>query len=147
MTSEGGCEVAKRIAGWARQMLERPGSFGTLATLSADGSPHQAVVWYLLRGDSVVVNSAVGRTWPGNLVRDPRCSLLVEQGYDWVSLVGRVEVVSEQAAAQADIAAMARRYHAADPEHAERMIEQDFRPQQRISFVLRPQRIAQHPDA
>ena len=136
-----------RIEGWARAMLERAGSFGTLATLSVDGTPHQAVVWFLVRGDTIVMNSRVGRVWPSNLLRDPRCSLLVEHGYDWVSLVGRVQVVAEQAAAQADIAAMARRYHSADPDHAEHMIRHVFERQERISFVLHPSRIAEHPDA
>jgi PPOX class probable F420-dependent enzyme len=134
------------IGGWAREMLERVNSFGTLATINADGTPHQAVVWYLVRGDSLVVNSAVGRIWPANLRRDPRCSLLVEDGYDWVSIQGSVEVVSDQPTAQADIAAMARKYKADDPEAAERMIREVFEPQERITFVLRPARIVEHPD-
>ena len=139
--------MSARIEGWAREMLEAEGHFGTLATISADGTPHQAVVWYLLRGDTLVVNSAVGRIWPANLLRDPRCSLLVEDGYDWVSVSGTVEVVTDQPTAQADIAEMARRYNADAPETGERMIREVFQPQQRISFVLRPVRIAEHPDA
>jgi PPOX class probable F420-dependent enzyme len=136
-----------RIEGWAREMLEREGVFGTLATISADGSPLQAVVWYLLRGDTVVLNSRVGRAWPTNLLRDPRCSMLVEDGYDWVSVNGVVEVVPEQATAQADIAAMARRYHRHDPANAERMIREVFEPQERISFLLHAERVVEHPDA
>jgi PPOX class probable F420-dependent enzyme len=139
--------VTVKIEGRARQLLQRPDVFGTLATLASDGAPHQAVVWYLVRGDTIVVNSAVGRIWPTNLLRDPRCSLLVEQGYEWVSLTGRVEVAAEQATAQADIAAMARRYHARDPERAERLIRDHFEPQERISFVLHPLRIVERPDA
>ncbi len=138
--------MSARIEGWAREMLERADSFGTLATGNADGTPHQAVVWYLVRGDTLVVNSAVGRIWPANLQRDPRCSLLVEDGYDWVSVKGSVEVVADQATAQADIAAMARRYNADDPATAERMIREVFQPQERISFVLRPERVVEHPD-
>lgn len=139
--------MTARIEGWARELLQRPGAFGTLATLSSHGSPHLAVVWYLVRGDTIVVNSALGRIWPTNLLRDPRCSLLVEQGYEWVSVSGLVEVVSEQAAAQADIAEMARRYNQDDPESAERMIRYLFQAQERISFVLHPLRVAEHPDA
>lgn len=139
--------MSARIEGWAREMLERADSFGTLATVAADGTPHQAVVWYLVRGDTLVVNSAVGRIWPANLQRDPRCSLLVEDGYDWVSVRGHVEVVTDQATAQADIAAMARKYNADDPENGERMIREVFEPQARISFVLYPARVAEHPDA
>ncbi len=139
--------MTRKIEGWARAFIERPRSFGTLATLSASGWPHQAVVWYLVREDTIVVNSAVGRIWPTNLLRDPRCSLLVEDSYEYVSLVGRVEAVTEQATAQADIAAMARRYHAADPEQAERMIRDLFSQQERVSFVLHPRRISEHRDA
>ena len=135
-----------RIDGWAREMLEHEGMFGTLATVMPDGRPHQAVVWYLVRGDTVVLNSAVGRIWPTNLLRDPRCSLSIEDGYEWVGVRGRVEAVTDQETAQADIAAMARRYHAADPETAERMIRELFQPQERISFLLHPERVIEHRD-
>jgi PPOX class probable F420-dependent enzyme len=137
--------VAERIEGWAREMLERDGVFGTLATVSADGSPFQSVIWYLVRGETLVINSKVGRIWPTNLLRDPRVSLVIEDGYDWVGVRGRVEAVTDQATAQADIAEMARRYHAADPAKAERMIR-DFERQERISFVVHVERVAEHPD-
>jgi PPOX class probable F420-dependent enzyme len=137
--------MAGRIEGWAREMLEREGVFGTLATVSADGSPFQSVIWYLVRGDTLVINSRVGRIWPTNLLRDPRVSLVIEDGYDWVGVRGRVEAVTDQATAQADIAEMARRYHAADPPRAERMIR-DFEQQERISFIVHVERVAEHPD-
>jgi PPOX class probable F420-dependent enzyme len=137
--------MPERIEGWAREMLQRAGAFGTLATISADGSPFQAVIWYLVRGDDLVINSKVGRTWPTNLLRDPRASLVVEHGYDWVGVRGWAEPVTDQAVAQADIAAMAQRYHADDPEQAERMIR-TFQTQERISFVLHAQRVTEHPD-
>ncbi|MEA2026115.1 MAG: pyridoxamine 5'-phosphate oxidase family protein [Chloroflexota bacterium] len=139
--------MAERIESWAREMLGRPGAFGTLATVSADGSAHQAVIWFLVRDDVIVMNSAVGRIWPTNLLRDPRCSLVVEAGYDWVGVRGRVEVITDQATAQADIAEMARRYHAEDPQTAEAMIRDTFEPQERISFLLHPDRVTEHPDA
>jgi len=139
--------VAGRIEGWAREMLERQGVFGTLATVSADGAPHQAVIWYLVRGHTIVINSAVGRIWPTNLLRDPRCSFVIEDGYDWVGVRGRVEVVTDQETAQADIAEMARRYLAHDPEQAEAMIRSTFRPQERISFVIHADRVIEHPGA
>jgi PPOX class probable F420-dependent enzyme len=139
--------VAGRIEGWAREMLERQGVFGTLATINADGSPHQAVIWYLVRGDTLVINSKVGRVWPTNLLRDARCSLVIEDGYEWAGVRGRVETVTDQAIAQADIAEMARRYHADDPEQAERMISTIFEPAERISFVVHADRITEHRDA
>ena len=138
---------AVRITGWAREMLERPRRFGTLATLATDGAPLQAVIWYTLRGDTIVVNSAAGRRWPTNLLRDPRFSLVVEDGYHWVGVRGVAQALSDPDEAQADIAAMARRYHADDPEHAERLIHERFARQERISFLLHPQAVTEHPDS
>jgi hypothetical protein len=138
--------MGRRIDGWARAMLERPGVFGTLATLSPEGWPHQAVIWFDLRGDDILVNSAVGRRWPSDLLREPRCSLVVEQGYEWVGVRALAEVVGDQLAAQADIAAMARRYHADEPGKAERLIRERFERQERISFLLHPQAVTEHPE-
>jgi PPOX class probable F420-dependent enzyme len=138
--------VAVPISVWAREFLERPGSFGTLSSLAADGAPMSAVVWYGVRADAILVNSAVGRAWPGNLVRDPRFSFVVEDGYRWLGVRGRAEALSGQAAAQADIAALARRYHADEPARAERLISERFERQERISFLLHPSRLSEHPD-
>ena len=135
--------MAGRIEGWAREMLEREGVFGTLATTTADGAPFQAVIWYLVRGDTLVVNSKVGRVWPTSLLRDPRVSLVIEDGYDWVGVRGRAAPVTDQATAQADIAEMARRYHADDPATAERLVRL-FGGQERISFVVQVERVTEH---
>jgi PPOX class probable F420-dependent enzyme len=120
----------------ARGLLAEELRFATIATINSDGSPHQAVVWYRFDGDTLVINSAHGRVWPANLRRDPRISLTVEDGYRWVAIRGTVEVVDEAPAAQADIAAMARRYHADEPERAETMIHDRFERQRRVSFRL-----------
>ena len=51
------------------------------------------------------------------------------------------ETLADPEQAQADIAAMARRYHADDPEQAERLIRERLpSPSERISFLLHPQR-------
>ena len=100
-----------------------------MATIDPDGSPRQAVVWYTVDGDEIVLNSAVGRRWPSNLVRDPRLAFSVVDdgdGYHWIGLTGRVTVVTDQAMAQSDIAGMARRYHADEPGKAERLIRRQF---------------------
>ncbi|MGZ6339624.1 MAG: pyridoxamine 5'-phosphate oxidase family protein [Candidatus Limnocylindrales bacterium] len=120
-----------------RAFLDAP-RFATVATIDLDGAPRQAVAWYRLSGDRLILNSRDGRRWPANLRRDPRVSVAVEDGYDNVVLQGRVEVVEDQERAQADIAEMACRYHADDPEKARRLIEGQFRRERRVSFVLRP---------
>lgn len=133
------------LEGWARELLERPRQFATLATIAPDGAPHLAVVWYEVTDEGILVNSRVGRRWPTDLLRDPRYSLMVEAGYEWVSVSGEAEARPDPVAAQADIARLARRYH--EPEKAERLIRELFQPQRRISFLLRVETIAAHPDA
>jgi PPOX class probable F420-dependent enzyme len=108
--------------------------FATIATINADGSPHQAVIWFRFDGADFIINSKPGRVWPTNLQRDPRISVTVEDGYRWVSIRG--SVVESNVAAQADIAEMARRYHADEPERAETMIRDRFERQERVSFRL-----------
>ena len=122
-----------------RVFLDAP-HFATIATLDPDGAPRQAVIWYTLDGDELVINSAIGRRWPANLLRDPRIAISItdrRDGYRWVGLTGEVSVVDDQPTAQADIAAMARRYHADEPHEAERLIRERFQRQTRVSFRLR----------
>jgi PPOX class probable F420-dependent enzyme len=120
----------------------------SIATLDPDGAPRQAVVWYRLDGDEIVLNSAVGRRWPANLLRDGRISLAVfgDDGYRWVGLTGTAAPVTDQATAQADIAEMARRYHADDPAKAEHLIATRFTRQERISFRVRIDGVHEHLD-
>lgn len=123
--------------------------FATVATLDPDGSPRNAVIWYTVDGNEIVLNSAVGRRWPSNLVRDPRVALSVVDsldGYRWVGVTGVVTVVEDQTTAQADIAAMARRYHADDPDEAERLVHGRFEQQVRISFRVRAVGVTSHLD-
>jgi PPOX class probable F420-dependent enzyme len=123
--------------------------FATIATVDPDGSARQAVIWYRLEGDEIVINSLAGRRWPSNLERDARISVAVSDqgdGYRWVGLTGRVSVVDDQATAQADIAEMARRYHADDPDEAERLIRERFQTQRRVSFRVSIDSVHDHLD-
>jgi PPOX class probable F420-dependent enzyme len=111
-----------------------------------DGAPRQAVVWYLLDGDTIVINSLEGRLWPTNLRRDPRVSIAITAAdrEEWVGLTGAVEIVDDQDRAQADIAAMAHRYHTPQPAAAEDLIKSRFQPQRRVSFRITPTSIHDH---
>ena len=113
--------------------------YGTIASLDPDGTPHQAVVWYLVEDDALIVNSADGRRWPSNLRRDPRFSMAIEEGETNVTLRGTVEIIDDQERAQADIAAMARLNY--DPVTAEASIRDQYRREKRVSFRLLPARI------
>ncbi|MBL8129970.1 MAG: PPOX class F420-dependent oxidoreductase [Thermomicrobiales bacterium] len=124
-----------------RAFLDEP-RFGVLATINGDGSPQQTVMWYQFRGDTVMMNTARGRKKDRNLLRDGRASLCIEEGYRYVTLAGDITLYEDQVIAQADIAALARRYH--DPEEAERMIQTAFQSQERVSLILNISRVEMH---
>jgi hypothetical protein len=67
-------------------------------------------------------------------------------GYRWVGLTGRVSIVDDQPTAQADIAEMARRYHADDPDEAEQLIRDRFERQRRVSFRVTIDAVHDHLD-
>jgi hypothetical protein len=117
--------------------------YATIATINRDGSPHQIVIWFLLRGDEIVVNSRRGRRWPSNLERDGRASLAVYEAEDNVLLACALERLYDGEAAQADIAEMARRYDT--PEVAAREIRR-FQTEDRVTFILRPTKVSIHGD-
>ena len=74
--------------------------FATISTIDPDGRPRQAVVWYAVDGDEIVINSAIGRRWPTNLLRDPRLSFTVIDAVDqyrWVGLTGTVATTTDWA--------------------------------------------------
>ena len=124
-----------------RAFLDEP-RFGVLATINADGSPQQTVMWYQVRGDTVMMNTRRGRKKDRNLLRDARASLCIEDGQRYVTLDGTIAMFEDQEIAHADIAALARRYH--DPEEAEPMIRNEFGPQERVSLILTVSRVEAH---
>jgi PPOX class probable F420-dependent enzyme len=125
-----------------RAFLSAPGRYATLATIDPDGSPLQAVIWYELEAaGTVLINSLEGRKWPTNLLRDPRASLTVEDGYDYVSMRGTAERLHGGVAASRDIERLARRY--ATGEDLERRLA-GFRGQARISFRFHPRSVLRH---
>ena len=126
------------LSGPVRRFLEPP-RFAIAATLNADASPIQAVIWYLIDGDEIVFNSRVGRRWPSNLLRDPRVSITVADGYDYVDLRGDVEIDMDPEQGQAVIAQLARRYQR-DSAVADAQIAR-FRGEQRVTFRLRPDKV------
>lgn len=124
-----------------RAFLDEP-RFGVLATINNDGSPQQTVMWYQLRDDTIMMNTARGRKKDRNLLRDGRASLCVDGGYRYVTFDGVITVYDDQEIAQADIAALARRYH--EPDEAEEMIRTAFQPQERVSLILTVSRVETH---
>lgn len=118
-----------------REFLAGP-MFLVLATNEPDAAPRQALIWYDLRDDELLVNSRTDRRWPRNLQRDGRVSVAVFDPADplrWVGITGEVASIDRDAErALADIQALARRYHPNDPRR-----EAQFAGQSRISFRIR----------
>lgn len=120
-----------------RCFLDEP-RFAVLATVGADGTPQQTVMWYELRGNTIMMNTAEGRVKASNLRHDPRVSICVEDGYRYVTLTGRAELIDDQEIAQADIAALVRRYHG--PDAGEDALSQ-YRQQKRITLLISIDRV------
>jgi PPOX class probable F420-dependent enzyme len=108
--------------------------FAVLATINADGSPQQSVMWYELRGDTIMMNTTPSRVKGKNLQRDLRISICVEDDYHYVTISGVAQLNDDQAVAQADIRALAIRYHG--QEEGDRQARDMFAKQQRVSIYL-----------
>jgi PPOX class probable F420-dependent enzyme len=124
-----------------RRFLEEV-RFAVVATINEDGTPQQTVLWYELRGDEIMMNTARGRVKDRNLRRDPRIAIAVEDGYRFVNVRGTARLVEDQTTAQADIRALAVRYDGA--ESAERQVRDQFSKEERISIYVPLERVTTH---
>lgn len=128
-----------------RRFLGLPGRHAVLATINPDGTPHQSVIWYLLGDDHLVLNSLPHRRWQKNVRRQPRVSLVVENGWDQVTLTGEIETPADDIElARREAAEMAHRYMA--PDEAARIIEERFSKEPRVRYIFRPTSIHTHGD-
>lgn len=114
--------------------LLRQRRFAVLATINADGTPQQTVMWYDLRGDRIMMNTRVGRIKERNLKADPRVSFCIEDEYDYLTLTGRVELDYDRERSQADIRALAVRYNG--EAKAEQQMRDSFSKQDRVTIYM-----------
>ena len=123
----------------AQREFLKQNRFAVVGSMNPDGSPHLAVMWYLLDGDEIVVNSKQGRIKDRNLARDPRMSVLVADGYRFVRIDGKARIEHDQEIAQADIRRLAvLNYGEAK---AEESMRTSFGKQHRISYRLPVDRV------
>ncbi|MDP9396815.1 MAG: TIGR03618 family F420-dependent PPOX class oxidoreductase [Actinomycetota bacterium] len=118
-----------------RRLLEQP-NHAVVSTYLEDGSVHGTVVWVNLEDGRLAMNSAVGRTWPTNLQRDPRLTVVVyDQGnpYEYVEVRGRASGRTEGADEHID--RLAKKYLGVE--------HYPYRgpDEQRIMFVVEPDRV------
>ncbi len=113
-----------------------------LATIGEDGLPQQTVMWYELRGNTIVMNTKAGRAKDKFLRRDPRCSVCVADGYTFVTVSGTIRMIEDQATAQEDIRRLAVRYDG--EEDGNRQARESFSKQQRITLHLPIEHVITH---
>jgi PPOX class probable F420-dependent enzyme len=129
-----GTSISPELRDWLMAELRFP----VVATIGADGMPSQSVMWFDLdpeRDDVVLLNTRAGRLKERHLRRDPRISLCFEDGYDYVTLEGSVELVDDPERGLSDIQRLARRY-GDDPDV--------FVGQHRVTMLMHVERVIRH---
>lgn len=111
--------------------------FAVLATSFPDGRIQQTVMWYDLRGDTIIMNTARGRVKERNIRANPRISMCWEDGYKFLTIAGTVtEMVDDPNQALEDILSLARRYNpGVSDDDIDRRFS-NFRNEQRVTLVV-----------
>lgn len=126
-----------------RDFLKAPERFAVLATVNPNGLPQQTVMWYQFVDDqTIMMNTKRGRQKDRNLLREPRASLCIEDGLDFVTLTGRIEMIDEPARAQADIRALAVKYDG--EESAARQAANQFGKEERVTLLFKIEKVYAH---
>jgi PPOX class probable F420-dependent enzyme len=92
-----------------KKFLEEP-HFAVVATIRADGTPHQTVTWYESQGDELLLNTPYDSVKHKHLRRDPRLSVCIEAGYQYITLTGTASLNEDPKAARADYERLGQRY-------------------------------------
>lgn len=122
------------LRAWLLAELRYP----VLAINSGDGPPSQSVMWFDIDPDDrdvIVMNTMVRRLKYRQLQRDPRVSLLFEDGLEWFAMRGTVELDATFQPALDGIKALARRY-GSNPDK--------FDGQQRVIIRMRVETVIRH---
>ena len=112
--------------------------YAVLAINTGDGAPSQSVMWFDLDPDDpdvLLMNTKVERLKYRQLQRDPRVSVLFENGLDWTALRGTVTLDATFQPALDHIQALARRY-GSDPSR--------FEGQDRVIIRLKIDKVIRH---
>jgi len=133
--------MSTKLSDKARAFLQEP-RFAVLGTLNKDGTPQLTTMWYLLEGDTIMMNTKAARVKERNMRRDPRISICVPDGYDYVTIIGTVEMIDDPEIGQRDIHRLAVRYDG--EESAKRQMEEKFSKQTRVTLHLKCEHVIEH---
>ncbi|GAA3201012.1 PPOX class F420-dependent oxidoreductase [Actinocorallia longicatena] len=113
--------MAKMTDSEWRALVSEGTRTGKLATVRADGRPHQAPIWFLLDGDDLVFNTGADTVKGRNLARDPRVSLCVDDDrppFSFVVMEGRATLIDDLAQVRLWATRIAARYMGEDKAEA-----------------------------
>ena len=116
--------------------------FAVLATSNPDGSIHQTVMWYILEGDTILMNTRKGRVKFQNMDRDNAISICVEDGLRFATLTGNVSFNDDQTVAKADIQRIGRRYDT--EEEVRDDFEKNWKHQTRVTLTMPIDHVVTH---
>src|SRR5947209_12700293 len=133
--------MSTKLSDKARAFLQER-RFAVLGTINPDGSPQLTTMWYLLEGDTIVMNTKAGRMKDRNIRRNPHISICVPDGYSYVSVSGTVEIIDDPKTAQHDIYRLAVRYDGEG--EAKRQMEEQFSKESRVTLHLKSEHVIEH---
>jgi PPOX class probable F420-dependent enzyme len=95
-----------------RRFLDQP-AFAKLTTLDASGAPQATVMWFRRVDDHLRMIAPAASVKARHLAHDPRIVVLIDapgNGYEYVELRGRAELVRDDAGAREELRHIAARY-------------------------------------
>jgi PPOX class probable F420-dependent enzyme len=126
--------LSDELRAWLTAALRYP----VLAINSEDGPPSQSVMWFDLDPDDpdvIRLNTKPARLKYRQLRRDPRVSLIFEDGLEWFAMRGTVTLDTAFGPALEHIQGLARRYDS-DPSK--------FDGQERVIIRMRVEKVIRH---
>lgn len=95
-----------------RDLFERPVPI-VLVTLMPDDQPQATPVWFMMDGDTIVINTAKGRQKDKNMQQDSKVTLCVvdpQNMYHWAEARGHVSAIDDSPSARDTINKLSERY-------------------------------------
>jgi len=112
--------------------------FAKIASLMKDGRPHLTPIWYMYTDGKLIINTTTDRTKFRNIRRDPRVSLLVDDGYPYVTVFGKARIATERDPLK-DIESLAIRY--TGEEKGKKAARNRYWKQPRVSIEIVPEKV------
>ncbi|NLD75801.1 MAG: PPOX class F420-dependent oxidoreductase [Acidimicrobiales bacterium] len=114
-----------------------------VATFNHDGTIHLVAMWYGFVDDDIVFETFAKSQKVQNLRRDPRITVLVEDGEQYeelrgVEIVGSAEIIEDHSDVLEVARSVLRRYHDLKPEEVEAAAE--LMANKRVGVRVRPER-------